>query len=357
MLILKLLSIAFVSYLFALFVIKYAHKLRLLDMPNERSNHCSIIPTGAGIGFVSALFFGLFIYEPQQLIGYWYVFVAILMVFVIGILDDRHDVPPRLKFFVIFAAVLLMWINGLSIYTLGTWFGYTISLGWLALPFSMFAIAGFTNALNLIDGIDGLSASVSVVILGFFYFIGYEYNNTLMMVLSSFTIAGLIGFLMLNWNPAKVFMGDSGSLSIGFIISVLAVISIKYIHPIVILYVAAVPILDTLIVMLRRVRRGKSPFAADKTHMHHILTKFFLKHSTNENNNVKMSVLFLIILQLSFSGVGYLLSSVINNNPHELTPLLALMGFGVLFIVSYVTFTKVKKKQNLILTTKASHLE
>lgn len=338
---LELLSITLLSYLLVKLIIKYAHHLKLLDIPNSRSQHCDIIPSGAGIGFIGAFFISILVFELQIFIHYWYIFIAILMVFVIGILDDRHDAPPKLKFAVIFVAVLLMWLHNESIYSIGIWFGYDISLGWLALPFTMFALAGFTNALNLIDGLDGLAAALSVVILVFFAFIGHEHNNNLMLIISLFTSASLIGFMALNWNPAKVFMGDSGSLSLGFIISLLAVMSIEYIHPIVILYLAAIPILDTLVVMTRRIRRGKSPFSPDKTHIHHILVNFF-------DYNVKKTVIFLTMLQVMFSGIGYMLSDLISINPNGALPILALLGFGLMFVLFYMIFTGMKRRQNTL---------
>ena len=338
---LKLLSITILSYLLIKLVIKYANDLKLLDIPNERSHHCNIIPSGAGIGFIGAFFIAILIFELQILIHYWHIFVAILIVFIIGILDDRHDAPPKLKFAVIFAAVLLIWLYDESIYSIGIWFGYDITLGWLTLPFTMFALAGFTNALNLIDGLDGLAASISIVILSFFAFIGYEHNNNLMLTIALFTSASLISFIILNWNPAKVFMGDSGSLSLGFIISLLAVMSIEYIHPIVILYLAAIPILDTLVVMTRRIRRAKSPFSPDKTHIHHILVKFF-------DNNVKRSVVFLTILQFLFSSIGYLISDLITINPNGTLPLLALLSFILMFILFYMIFTGMQKRQSTL---------
>ena len=224
--------------------------------------------------------------------------------FAIGIVDDRYEVSARWKFIAIFVAVFVMWLNGTSIDTFGVWFGYEIILpSIIALIVTMFALAGFTNALNLIDGIDGLSSSLSVVILSYFWLIGFEHHDTMIMVLSSFTIASLVGFLFLNWHPAKIFMGDSGSLSLGFIISILAVLSLKYIHPVIVLYLTAIPILDTLIVMIRRIRRAKSPFKPDKTHLHHILVKFF-------DMNVRKTVFFMVILQLVFSSIGYELGSM-----------------------------------------------
>ena len=339
LLILKLISVVLLSYSLVKMVIKFAHKLDLYDVPNERSHHCNVTPSGAGIGFVMAFFIAMFGFEFQLLSEYWYVFAAIFMVFSIGIYDDRHDVSAKLKFIAIFFAVFVMWLNGFSIDTLGVWYGYDLSIAtWIALPLSMFALSGFTNALNLIDGIDGLSSSVSLIILLFFAFLGFEYHNDLIVILSTFTIAAIIGFLFLNWHPAEIFMGDSGSLTIGFIISILATLSLQDVHPIAIFYLTAVPILDTLIVMVRRIRRNKSPFSPDKTHIHHIMVKFF-------DMNVKKTVGFLVILQIVFSSIGYMILDSVNKNGGQNVPVFAAVGFFFMFIMFYMIFTGIKKRQ------------
>jgi len=298
-------------------IIKHAHILHFLDVPNDRSHHCDIIPRGAGVGFISAFFISILLFQYQLFIENSFIFVAIFLVFLVGIVDDRYEVSARWKFIVIFISVFLMWVYGLTINSLGSWFGYEISLlTYIALPFSMFALAGFTNALNLIDGIDGLSSTISIIILSFFVFIGLEYDNNLIVVLASFTIASLVGFLFLNWNPAHIFMGDSGSLTLGFIISVLSVLSVEYIHPVVILYLAAVPILDTLIVMVRRIRRGKSALSPDKTHLHHIMVRFF-------EMNVRKTVIFMGILQIIFSSIGYMLIDIIQLDNNKIISFLS----------------------------------
>jgi UDP-GlcNAc:undecaprenyl-phosphate/decaprenyl-phosphate GlcNAc-1-phosphate transferase len=336
------LTIFFISYFFIKLLIINAKKLHLLDIPNERSHHCSVIPRGAGIGFISAVFLGFMIFQTHLFLENWFVFLAIFFVFLLGILDDRHEVSVKFKFLVISLSTLLLWIYGLRVTTIGTWFGYEIHfVWWVALPFSMFAISGFTNALNLIDGLDGLAGSISVVILIFFYFIGLHYNDVLMMYLAMFTIVSLTAFLILNWNPAKIFMGDSGSLTLGFIISVLSLLSLRYISPVLILYLGALPILDTLIVMIRRIRRGKSPFQPDKTHIHHILVKFF-------DGNVKKTVIFLVMLQLIFSATGYILIDEMREDRFGIFPVFAIVGFIILFIVFYMIFTGIKKRQKIL---------
>ncbi|QSZ42381.1 undecaprenyl/decaprenyl-phosphate alpha-N-acetylglucosaminyl 1-phosphate transferase [Sulfurimonas aquatica] len=339
MYILELLAILIFSYFSVKLLIKYAHALDLVDIPNERSHHCDIIPSGAGIGFILTFFVSMALFEFNLFIENACTFLAIFLVFLIGIVDDRIEVSAKLKFVVIFLAVFVMSFDDMLIFSLGTWYGYDLVLPWFgALLFSMFALAGFTNALNLIDGIDGLSSSVSIVILLFFAFLGVEYDNHLILTISTFTIAVILGFLFLNWNPAHIFMGDSGSLSLGFIISVLAVMSLEHIHPISVLYLAAIPLLDTLIVMVRRIRRGKSPFSPDKTHIHHIVVKFF-------DMNVKRTVFFLSLLQVIFSSIGYMILDSINKHGSQNVPLFALLGFILMFVLFYMIFTGMQKRQ------------
>jgi len=331
------------SYLSIKLIIKYAKPLGFLDIPNDRSHHCDIVPKSAGVGFVLAFFISSAIFNYELFISYWYIYLSIALIFGIGVVDDMLDVSPKLKFIVIFIAVLFLSYFGVVIDTFGSWFGCEISLPiLLAVPFTMFALAGFTNALNLIDGIDGLSGTISIIVLGVFALIGLQYDDTLIITLAFTTIVAILGFLVLNWNPAKIFMGDSGSLTLGFIISLLAVLSLEYIHPITILYLAALPILDTLIVMIRRIRRGKSPFSPDKTHIHHILVKFF-------EGNVPKTVLFLSILQIVFSGIGYMMTqSISQDNSSGYIPLVALFGFSLMFVIFYMIFTGIKKRQKLV---------
>ncbi|MDX1810151.1 MAG: MraY family glycosyltransferase [Sulfurospirillaceae bacterium] len=342
MFILRLLSIALLSYLSIKFTMKHAEKINLLDIPNDRSHHDVVIPRGAGIGFIFAFFISSIIFETQLFLQDWFIFASIFVVFSVGILDDMREVSPKLKFIAIFLATYILWLNGYGIHTIGSWFGYKVDLSWgVGLFFSMFALAGFTNALNLIDGLDGLAGSISIVIICIFGFIGLKYHNDTMIVISCFIVASLLGFMFLNWNAAKVFMGDSGSLTLGFVISVLAVMSIKYIHPVTILYLGALPILDTLIVMIRRIRQGKSPFSPDQTHIHHILIKFF-------DNQVEKTVIFLIILQVIFSSVGYMLIDVIKNDPYRYVPFFSLIGFVLIFILFYMVFTSMCKRQKIL---------
>ena len=341
MLFFKLILTFLLSFVFIKLIIRNALYLGLTDIPNERSSHTQITPRGAGIGFGLAIFLSILITEFDLFISNYLLFLSIFLVFIIGILDDHKDASPKAKFYVIFGATLLLFLDDIAIYTLGSYFGFEIGLWYFALPFTMFALAGFTNALNLIDGLDGLSSSISIVILSSFLYIGFMNNDELIYTLSIFTIASLLAFLFFNWHPASIFMGDSGSLFIGFIIATVAVLSLKYIHPIAILYLAAVPILDTIIVMTRRIKKGLSPVQPDKTHIHHILLNFFRK-------KVKKTVSFLILMQILFSLVGLLLASdpnILSEGPSSIIATFAFIGITILF---YMIFTGMKRRQRFI---------
>jgi UDP-GlcNAc:undecaprenyl-phosphate GlcNAc-1-phosphate transferase len=313
---------------------KYAKVLGFVDIPNNRSMHTSIAPRAAGVGFFVAVTLLLPFFVLELITTHWMLFLAILSIFLIGVLDDHKDAPPKAKFFVIFVASIMLYFDNVVIGSLGTYFGYTISLSFLALPFTIFAIAGLTNAFNLIDGLDGLSGLIGIFILSSLLYIGVVYDDLLITVLSGSFISALAAFLVFNWHPAKIFMGDSGSLTIGFIISVLSIKAIEYIEPIAVIYIVALPILDTLIVMVRRIRAKQSPFSPDKTHIHHILLLFF-------DGDVKRTVIYLGLIQVLFSLVGL---SII----HIENAFLPLVGFVLITVMLYITFTGMHRRQKYI---------
>lgn len=341
MIIYNLLFTITLSIFFIKLIIKNAQELGLTDIPNDRSSHTTITPRGAGIGFGGAFFLSSFIFNFSFFIENGLVFLAIFLVFLIGILDDHKDASPKAKFYVIIIATLLVFFDNIAIYSLGSFFGYEISLWYFALPFTIFALAGFTNALNLIDGLDGLAASVSIIILSTFLYIGYVNQDDLIITITSTTIVGLATFLFFNWNPASIFMGDSGSLLLGFIISLVAVISVQYIHPITVLYLGAIPILDTIVVMVRRIKKGLSPFSPDKTHIHHILLQFFGK-------KVKKTVLFIALIQVLFSLVGLMLALNSDELSSGIASIVALVAFVGITLFFYMIFTGMQKRQKLI---------
>jgi len=288
---LQLLSVFILTSVLILILIKLAPKLKLIDIPNHRSVHTKIVPRGAGIAIILSLFISDILFQDFLLFERFSIYLTVGMILLIGILDDTK---PKVKFAILFIAVLILYYDGLSITTLGRFFGFDFELYWMALPFTFFAVAGFTNALNLVDGLAG---GISIVILTTLSIIGFTYNDPFIYSLSLSLLVAICAFMLFNWNPAKIFMGDSGSLTIGFIIAILSIKALPYIQPTSVLFIAAIPIMDTLIVMVRRLRNGKSPFSPDKLHIHHLLLKFF-------NGNVKKTTFFLIMMQTLYSMIG-----------------------------------------------------
>lgn len=276
---------------------QYADALGLIDIPNLRSTHISATPRGAGIAFFFSIIMASLIFHYDFMLSYLWVYLAMLMVYIVGILDDRHDAPPKAKFIVLAMAALLITFNDIIIEDVGLFFGYHVHLGYLALPFTIFAVVGFSNALNLIDGLDGLAGTISLVILAAYGWIGWIYNDTFIFTLSVTFIVSLLAFLLYNWYPASIFMGDSGSLTLGFVIAVLSIKALEYLPAVSVLFIAAIPLLDTLIVMIRRKRNRKSMFSADKLHIHHLLLLFF-------GNNVQKTVIAIVLLQGIYTLTG-----------------------------------------------------
>jgi len=296
----------FLLSLILIYVLKiHALKLYLLDSPNERSIHTIDMPRGAGIGIFMAVSLIVLTFHFEYCVTYLWTFMAIFLVFLAGVRDDIEDISVNFKFMILILSTSMLSVDRILIDEVGVFFGIDITLGWFALPFTIFAVVGFTNALNLIDGLDGLSASISIVILGGLFTIGFVHNDTMMMMLSAAFISSLLAFLVFNWHPASIFMGDSGSLTLGFVISLLSIKALAYVPTVSVLFLGAIPIIDTIIVMVRRKLKGRSMFAADHCHIHHVLRHFFAE-------NTPKTVLFLAILQTIYTVTALQLSKEID---------------------------------------------
>jgi UDP-GlcNAc:undecaprenyl-phosphate GlcNAc-1-phosphate transferase len=308
-----------------------AKKWNLIDVPNERSTHKTYTARGAGIAFYLAVMLVVPFFYFDLIVAYIWTTLAIFLIFLIGVIDDFTSTSPRTKFIFIIVSTIFLSFDHIMITQLHTFFGFDITLSWFALPFSIFVVSGFTNALNLIDGLDGLAATISLVILTTFFYLGYRYNDMFMMLLSGVFMATLLAFLLYNWYPASIFMGDSGSLLLGFVISILAIKSLSYIPPISILFLGALPIIDTLVVMIRRKKAGRSFFSADSCHMHHLCKTLFA-------NSTPKTVLFLGMIQIIYSIIGLQLSLEVNQG-------WILVLFIVNILCSYIVFDKMIEKQ------------
>ncbi len=334
-------------------VIKFSSKMGMLDIPNDRSSHVDPTPRGAGVAMFFAYMSILCLFHLDFIYEYIGFFIALTLIFAVGVYDDNKGVSPKLKFIVIIAATLLIFfINDFQISTVGTWFGYETKLPWIiALLLTIFAIVGFTNALNLLDGLDGLAGSISLVIFASFAYIGYVYADNFIITISLIMIFALIGFLFFNWNPASIFMGDSGSLVFGFAIAVVAIKAIEHVSVTSILLLASMPIVDTLVVMTRRMQRGLSPFNPDKTHIHHKMLTW--------RGSVDHSVLILVVIQIVFSFIGLLLREHGDESSFFLVVLMLYLFFNFLderkLVRDKLSITKMKKKMALVIKEDITH--
>ena len=312
------------TYILLKVFIPNASKFGLLDIPNERSVHKTPVARGAGAIFGLVFLLGLIVLNQFVVFdtSYFYIFIALIVVYITGIYDDIKNITSGAKFIFIIIASFIAYFDGFYIHSLGNYFGYELSLGYFILPFTIFAIVAFTNALNLTDGLDGLAGSISIVILSSLVYIGIQNNDDILIYVPILLIAPLLAFLVFNWYPAKVFMGDSGSLFLGFVIAIFSIYALKYINPASVLFLAAIPLIDTLVVMRRRKQRKQSLFVADKNHLHHILLKFKRDKLFTVASLIKLQLLFVLI----FIQV------------YDKSDLINLILFGILFSIFFTLF-------------------
>lgn len=278
-----LLSLTF-SLLMVPMLRRWAIEKNEVDVPDQRKVHVAPVPRLGGVAIFIACLFSLLVLNEinQQVRG---ILAGGLVLFITGLVDDLHGLSPKKKFLGQVAACLVtMTVGGLYIGRLGDLFGLgdIVLPLWLAYPFTIVAVVGVINALNLLDGLDGLAGGFSIIALGVFLLLGCHHHCIPTTVLCVALSGGLLGFLRYNSHPAVIFMGDSGSLTIGFLLGFLAVLLTQNagsdVQPVVPLIVLGLPILDTLRVMGMRICKRSSPFAADRTHVHHKLLELGLSH-------------------------------------------------------------------------------
>ncbi len=272
---------------------RLAHRAGLLDHAlSPRKIHGRPVPRLGGIAIVIAfyaplmgLFFlhsgvgDMFVADRSHAIG---LFVGGLAIALLGLYDDLRGAGAIRKFVVQFAVAGLLYKLGFRIEALANPFGDPIALGWFSLPFTLLWMVGVVNALNLIDGLDGLAGGVALVAVTITFLVSLQRGHPLMMLFSAALAGSIVGFLFYNFNPASIFMGDTGSMFLGFILAATAVetnqkasTAVAVIIPTVAL---GLPIMDTLLAIGRRAWRGRPLFQADKEHIHHRLMERGFSH-------------------------------------------------------------------------------
>ena len=263
-------------------VILLAKKTGAMDAPNARKVHKVPIPRIGGLaiyaGFMASIIFiaikfGLDKEMLKETVGL--IFSGSLIV-ALGLFDDYKNLPAKVKLLgQICAAGVLVLIFHVRIDFITDPFGDYIYLEWVAIPATMFWLVGLTNTVNLIDGLDGLAAGVAAIASFTILLVALEQNFILVAVMTAALAGAAVGFLKYNFNPAQIFMGDTGSMFLGFMLAGIsvtgAVKSVATIALIVPIFALGLPILDTTFAIVRRLRGGVPIFKPDKGHLHHRL--------------------------------------------------------------------------------------
>jgi len=344
-------------------IILIAKRKKLFDLPdNNRKIHKDVVPNlgGVGIFFAAMIVASCFIADKAN---WWHFMVAsALILFIIGIKDDILILTPAKKFMAqIVAASIMVVLGDVRLHSLHGILGVSEMPYWLSVSFSIVGSIFITNAFNLIDGIDGLAGSISflaLLALG----ISLATQGNINAAYFAFAILGAVaGFLIFNRSPARIFMGDAGALFIGFSISVLCIVFInsftempvysRVIHStrgalIVTLAILFVPVFDSFRVFITRIAKGKSPFHADRTHLHHYLLDLGFSH-----NRV---VTALLIANLMIISTALLVQDF---NPN--IAILALLGlsfilFGILYFRRRARLEEIEESLNNLKENKDS---
>jgi UDP-N-acetylmuramyl pentapeptide phosphotransferase/UDP-N-acetylglucosamine-1-phosphate transferase len=258
-----------------------ALRIGAVDVPNERKVHRGVMPRLGGLAIYLSFVVGFLLFVPKTLIA-WGIFLGGSIIALVGALDDRFQLSPKAKLLGQLVAALVVVAFGLRVTFINLPFDEGFSIGWLlSIPVTMVWIVAVTNAVNLIDGLDGLAAGVSAIATATLLVVSLLMGNTFVALLCAVLLGATMGFLVFNFHPAKIFMGDTGALFLGFQLAVLSIMGFKqvtlfsYVIPLLLL---GVPLSDTFFAIVRRKLNKKPISAADKSHLHHCLLHLGLSH-------------------------------------------------------------------------------
>lgn len=300
------------SFFFSLtslfFLRKFAKKIDLVDKPNSRKLHNGTIPLVGGISICLSLLY--FLTNNSTIIPNVPLYAAcIIILTVVGALDDKFDISFKARFLVQGGlSIAMMMIGNIELHTIGNIFGTgNITLGWFGYLVTILAVVGAINAFNMVDGIDGLLGGLSIVTFGglgaMLAYDGQLNIAYLCLVMVVITVPYILLNLGALGRKHKVFMGDAGSMLIGFTVIWLLLLSSQNgktppLRPITALWLIAVPLMDMAAIMIRRVRRGGSPFKPDREHLHHIFQRLGLSSS--------QTLIWICLIATCFAGFGIL---------------------------------------------------
>ena len=325
-----LLSTTIVAFLTAIvmtpLIRKIALKFDVSAKPNHRTIHQGIIPKLGGVAIYAAYVAGfaiIYIFSNRELLPLIRESVIFLfggsIILLLGIYDDVKGANCYQKFGIQLLAGTIVIVSGYKISAIVNPLGGYIYLGIFSAPFTLLWIVGITNAINLIDGLDGLAAGISLGAACIMVFISLWFGNIASAFPAAILAGSLSAFLFFNFNPAKIFLGDSGSLFIGFMLASFSIngtfrdsSAVAILIPIIVL---GIPITDTFLALIRRLRKRVHPFQADREHIHHRLLRLGLSH--------KQVVLFMNGISYFWGAIGLVI--FVTNNQYSLLLLLFIL--------------------------------
>jgi UDP-GlcNAc:undecaprenyl-phosphate GlcNAc-1-phosphate transferase len=280
--------------------------LGLVDIPGGRKVHQGHVPLVGGVGlFAGFVFVALFL--DQGLSTYRGLFWGMGVLLIAGILDDLRELKPEYKALAqLIAAVALVFWGGHVVTHLGEWPGVAeLSLHWLAVPFTLLAVIGLINAVNMMDGADGLAGGVGLVMIFWMAVLAALQGQGTALGLLVVLAGSVLGFLIMNFPHAKrtcaaAFMGDSGSMLLGLALAWFA-IEVVYangtgVAPGAVAWILALPVFDTLSLMVRRLAKGQNPMHPDREHLHHIFQR--------AGFSLPATVYILVVIAFLMGGIG-----------------------------------------------------
>ena len=335
-----------VSFLVIPLIIAVLRRKNLVDSPDRRKIHKGSIPSMGGIGIFIGMGVAMLIWLTLNgIVQYKYILAGATLLFITGVRDDLLPISARVKLIVqMFSATIIIG-SGIMVSSDYGLFGIEALNITIRIFLSLGFIIFFTNSFNLIDGLDGLAGTVAVIIsvaFGSWFFLNQDYY---LAILAAGIAGGTVGFIYYNWQPARIFMGDTGALTLGFLFSVLAIAFMnqdyalasgyhKINAPIsMMMAVLFVPIFDTFRIIVVRLVKRRSPFEPDKNHTHHVLMRLGLKH--------RHVAMLLGLVNISVITLVFLLRRF---NDNIVLPSLILFGFALSVVLDQLIIHQVRTK-------------
>lgn len=308
------------TYLAIPSIIHIAEKKALFVEPSQRDSHVHQVPALGGIAIFAGVLFSIIMWTPFKYFGdLQYILCAFIILFMIGVKDDIDPVRVRIKFTAqLLAAFILVFKAHIRITTLYSIFGVGDLPYWLSILISVAVIVFIINAFNLIDGVNGLAAMISIISSATFGYWFYMIDRIELTVIAFALIGALIPFLKFNFTPARIFMGDTGSMLAGLTASILAIQYVEYNKmlvgssyyiasaPAIVIAILIIPVFDTFRVFFLRLLKRQSPFKPDKRHIHHLLLGVGFSHMQTTFILSFINVLF-ILFAFKFNHLGSVL--------------------------------------------------